>query len=137
MLLADQFLHEDLITLRNVDARVSIECAARCHATYARRSLAPLLGEIAPGAQLALYINEMIIGVLECGFDRVLLGMIGAQTRTQQSMHAFGVGPYCSGLAGDDAPADAPSGNEIVLRHAAKRDAGHIGRNCGECDMRR
>src|ERR1700756_2946824 len=137
MLLADQFLHENFITLRNVDARVSIECAARCHATYPRCGLAPFLGEVAAGAKLALDLDEMILRAFKRWLNGVLLRMIGTETRAQESMHAFGVTLYGSGLAGDDSPSDAPSGNEIVFRHPSKRDAGHIGSNCSERDMRR
>src|SRR5512135_621946 len=118
MLLANQFLHENFITFGNVDAWVSIERSARCHAIYARRGLAPLLGEIAAGAQLAPDLEEMILRALERGLDGVLLWMVGAETRAQESMHAFGVRLDRSGLAGDDSPADAPSGYEIVFRHA-------------------
>src|SRR5215472_8064842 len=50
-------------------------------------------------------------------------------------MHTLGIGLYCCGVAGDDAPSDAPSGNEIVFRHAAKRDAGYVGCNGGEGGM--
>src|ERR1700757_5533300 len=50
MLLADEFLDEDFIALGDVDARVRVESATRCHATYPRSRRAPFLREIAAGA---------------------------------------------------------------------------------------
>src|ERR1017187_441141 len=123
MFSADEFLHEYLVALRDVDARVGVECAARGDAAYTRRRLAPFLGEIAAGAKFALHFSEMVLRPFQRGLDRVLLGMVGAETRSQQTVHALGVGLYRSGFAGDDAPSDAPSGDEIILRHAAEGHA--------------
>ena len=52
-------------------------------------------------------------------------------------MDAFGVRLDGRGVAGDDAPSDAPSGDKIIFRHAAEGDAGHVGRDRGEGDVRR
>ncbi len=135
MLLSDKLLDEDFVALRNVDPRKGVERAAGGDAAYARRGLAPLLSEIATGTQLALHFNEMILRAFERGLDRVLLGMIGAEARTQQAVDGFGIGLYGSGFTGDDAPSNAPSGDEIVLRHAAERHAGHVGRNRRKSDV--
>ena len=58
MFLADQFFHEDLIALGNVDARIGVERSARGNATDAGRRLAPFLGEIAARAQFSLNFEE-------------------------------------------------------------------------------
>src|SRR5258708_21613784 len=57
VLLADEFFDEDFVGLRNLDFGVSIKSSARSDAAYARRGLAPLLREIAAGAQLALHFD--------------------------------------------------------------------------------
>ena len=76
--LANQFLDENFVALRNVDTWESIKRAARRDAAYARRGLAPLLREIAAGAQFALHFDEVILRAFERGLDGVLLGMVGA-----------------------------------------------------------
>src|ERR1700722_14009791 len=137
VLLANQFLDEDFVALRNVNAREGIERAARGDAAYARRRLTPLLREIAAGAQLALHFDEMILRTFERGLDGVLLRMVGAQGRAQQAMNALGVRLDSRRVAGDNAPPDAPSRDKIILRHASKGDAWHVGRDRGESDVRR
>src|SRR5258708_12421543 len=104
MLLSDKLLDEDFVALRNVDPRKGVERAAGGDAAYARRGLAPLLSEIATGTQLALHFNEMILRAFERGLDRVLLGMIGAEARTQQAVDGFGIELYCSGFPRHDPP---------------------------------
>ena len=118
MFLADQFFHEDLIALGNVDARIGVERSARGNATDAGRRLAPFLGEIAARAQFPLNFDEMVLWTFQSSLDRILFGMVGAEARTQQTMHSLGVGLECCGFAGDDTPSDAPSGDEVILRHS-------------------
>src|ERR1700685_4718830 len=110
--LADQFFHEDFVAFGDVDAGEGVEGAARGDAAYARRGFTPLLREIAAGAQFAAHFGEMILRAFERGLDRVLLGMIGAQARAQPAGNAFKVGVDGSGVAGGNAPADAPSRDE-------------------------
>src|SRR5229473_1511506 len=92
--------------------------------------------KIAAGAQLPSHFDEMVLWALESGLDGVLLGVVGAEPSAQQAVNAFGIGLYHSGVAGDDAPSDAPSGDKVVLRHAAESDAGNIGRDGGEGNVR-
>src|SRR5580700_4490385 len=61
VLLANEFLHENLVALGDFDFGISVKSPARRDATHARRGLAPLLREIAARAQLALHFNEMIL----------------------------------------------------------------------------
>src|ERR1700728_4377289 len=65
MLLPNQFLHENFITLRNINARESIERATRRNATHPRNRLAPLLRKVAPRPQLAPHFHQMILRPLE------------------------------------------------------------------------
>lgn len=115
VLLADQFLYESLIALPNLDAGECVEGATRRNAAQVRCLLTPCLREIAAGSQLALYLGEMILWTFQSRLDRILLGMIGAQARTQQAMQALGVSFQGRGVAGNDAPSDTPSGNEIIF----------------------
>src|SRR5207245_4110537 len=101
------------------------------------RGLAPLLREIAAGAQLASNFDEMILRAFECWLDGVLLGVSSAESGTQQSVNAFGVRLHGGGVAGDDAPADAPSGDEVVFRHTAEGDARDVGRDRREGGVQR
>src|SRR5258708_6880138 len=134
--LADEFFDEDFVALRNVDAREGVERAPRGNAPYARRRLAPLLREIPTGSQFAPHFDEMILRAFERGLDGILLGMIRAEARAQQAVNAFGVRLDGRGVAGNDAPSDAPSGDEIIFRHAAEGDAGNVGRDGGEGKVR-
>ena len=52
-------------------------------------------------------------------------------------MHSFGISLHCRSVSGNDAPSDAPAGNQIILRHASESDAGNVGRHGGEGDVRR
>jgi len=61
MFLPDEFLHEDFVALRDVDARVGVERATRGNAAHARGRFAPLLGEIAARAQFALNFDEVVL----------------------------------------------------------------------------
>ena len=81
VLLADEFLHKSLITVRDLNARKGIERAARSNTADAWRLLAPLLREIAAGTQLPFDLDEMILRTFQRWLDGVLLGMIGAKSR--------------------------------------------------------
>src|ERR1700677_5192172 len=116
MLLSNQFFDEDFIALRNIDAGKSVERAARSNATDARRRFAPLLRQVAPEAQLAPYFHKMVLRPFERRLDGILLRMIGAQPRPQQPVNAFGIRVHWRGAAGNDAPPNAPSWNQIVFR---------------------
>src|SRR5579862_8316113 len=117
VLLPDEFLHKNFVALGYVDSGVSIKSSARRNATHARRRLAPFLREIAARPQLAFHFNEMILRAFECLLDRILLRMVGAQSCAQQAVHTFAIGLHRDRIAGDDAPPDPPSRNQIVLRH--------------------
>src|SRR5437762_3578438 len=110
MFLADEFLHEDFVALGNIDARIGIECPARRHATDARRRLTPLLSQVAPRAQFPSNPHQMILRSFQSRLDRVLLGVIGAETSPQQTVYPLGVSLYRRCFSGDDAPANAPAG---------------------------
>src|SRR5579862_2388967 len=135
MLLADKFLHEYLVTLRDIDFGVSIKSSARCNATHARRLLTPLLGQITAGAQFAFHLDEMVLRPFQRWPNRILLGMIRTEARSQQAVNALGIRLHGSRITRDDAPSDATSGHEIVLRHAAEGHTRHIGRDRSECDV--
>src|SRR6478752_6458882 len=109
MFLADEFLDEYFVALRDVNSRVGVESSERGYTTHTRCGFAPFLREIAAGAQLALHFHKMILRAFERGFDGVLLGMVGAQARAQKTVDALGVGPHRRRVSGDNAPADAPS----------------------------
>src|ERR1700692_4442070 len=117
VLLANEFFDEDFVALRDVDAREGVERAVRGDAAYARCRLAPLLRKITARAQLPLHFDEMILRTFERRFNRVLLGMIGAETGAQQAVNALGVRLNGRGVAGDNAPSNAPSGDEVIFRH--------------------
>src|SRR5580704_8163216 len=136
MLLADEFFDEDFIAFWNIDFGVRIKSAAGSDATDARRGLAPLLREVAAGAQFTPHVYEVILRAFERGLDGILFRMIGAEPRTQQAVNAFGIGLDGRCVTGDDAPSNAPSGDEIVFRHAAEGDARHVGRDRGEGNVR-
>src|SRR5580698_5452655 len=93
--LANQFLYKDLVTLRDFDFGVSIKSPTRGNTTHPRRGLAPFLRQIAAGAKFALHFNEMILRTLQCRPDRILLGMIRAQPRPQESVYAIGISLHC------------------------------------------
>src|SRR5208337_207868 len=135
MLLPNEFLDEDFVALRNLDTRESIKRPTRCNTTYARRRFAPLLCEIAARTKFALHFHQMILRTFECSLDRILFGMIGAQPRSQQPVNAIRVRFDCRSVTRDDAPANAPSRNQIILRHSAKRNAWNIGRNRSKRDV--
>src|SRR5579864_292984 len=99
VLLADEFLDEDLVALRDVDSRVGVESSARGYATHTRGGLAPFLREIAAGTKLAPYFDEMVLRAFERGLDGVLLGMVRAQARPQKAVDAFRVGLHGCGIA--------------------------------------
>src|ERR1700728_2394586 len=79
----------------------------------------------------------MVLWTLQSSLDGILFGMVGAEARTQQTMHPLGVGLEGCGFAGDDTPSDAPSGDEVILRHSTKGHARHVGSNRSERDVRR
>src|SRR5208337_5054129 len=93
-------------------------------------------GQIAPAAQLALDFEQVILRAFECGPDRVLLGMIGAQARTQELVDAFQVRLDDGSFAAGNAPSDAPSGGEVILGQSAESNDRHIGRDRGHGDVR-
>ena len=135
--LADEFLYEDFIALRDIDSGVSIKSSARSHTTHSWRGLTPLLREVSPGTQLALHLDEMILRAFERRLDRVLFGMVRAETSAQQAMDALGVGLNSSGIAGNDAPSDTPSGHKVILRHATEGHARDVGSHRGKGNMGR
>ena len=92
VLLQNQLFYEDVVAFGNVDARIRVECPARRHATDARSRVAPLHGKITTAAQLLADFNQMILRSLERRLNRVLLRMIGTQTRTEQALNTFS---YC------------------------------------------
>src|SRR5208337_2732155 len=136
MLLPNEFLDEDFVALRNLDARESIERSARRNTTHARCRLAPLLREIAARTQLTLHFHQMILRTYQRRLNRILLGMVGAQPRPQQPVNAIRVRFDCRSVTRDDAPSNAPSRYQIILRHSAKRNAWNIGRNRSKRDVR-
>src|ERR1700674_273282 len=83
ILLANEFGDEDVVAFRDVDARVGVESPARRDTTHARSFRTPLHGQIATAAQLALHFEQVILRTFERSFDRILLGMVGAQARPQ------------------------------------------------------
>src|SRR6266851_5208421 len=129
MFLADKFLHKDFVALGNIDSRESIECPARRHAAYTRCRLAPLLRKITTRAQFAPHVHEMVLRAFEGRRDRILLRMVGAEARTQQTVNTFGVRLHRGRFARDHAPPDAPSRNEIILRHTAEGYARKVRRD--------
>src|ERR1700721_438846 len=139
VLLTNEFLDEAFIALgnpavRNINPRESVERSARSNATHARSCFTPLLGKIAARTQFALHFDQMILRTFERRLDGVLFRMIRAQPRPQQPVNAFRIRLHRRRVAGDDAPTNAPSRNQIVLRHPAKSDARHVRRNRRECD---
>src|SRR5271169_287249 len=135
MLLADDFGDEDVVAFRDVDAWIRVESAAGRHTTYARSCGAPFHGEIAAAAQLALHFDEVILRAFERGLDGVLFGMVGAEARAQQFVHAFEIGLDYGRFAAGDAPSDAPSGGEVILGESAEGNHGDIGRDRGHGDV--
>src|ERR1700728_2741848 len=75
VLLPNQFLDEDFIALRNVDAREGVERATRRNTTHPRRRFAPFLRQVTTRAQLALHFRQMVLRSFERSLDRILLGM--------------------------------------------------------------
>src|SRR5580692_1491191 len=141
VLLTNEFLDEAFIVLgnpavRNINPRESVERSARSNATHARCCFTPLLRKIAARTQFALHFDQMVLRTFERRLDGILLRMIRAQPRAQQAVNAFRIRLHRRRVAGDDAPTNAPSRNQIVLRHPPKSDARHIRRNRRECDMR-
>ena len=125
-----------MVVLRDIDARVGVESSARRHTTYARGFGAPIHGQIAPAAQLALHFDKVILRAFERGFDRVLLRMVGAQTRTQELVHALQVRFNDRRFAAGDAPSDAPSGGEVVLGKSAESNDRDVGCDRGHGHVR-
>jgi hypothetical protein len=78
----------------------------------------------------------VILRAFERGLDRVLFGMVGAEARPQQLVHAFEVGLDDGSFAAGNAPSDAPSGGKVVLGQSAKRNHRHIGRDRGHGNVR-
>ena len=69
MLLPNEFLDENFVTLRNIAiwkmyARKSVERSARRNTTHARRRFAPLLRKVATGTQLAPHVQQVILRTL-------------------------------------------------------------------------
>src|SRR2546423_2949772 len=89
MFLYQEFFDENVVAFGDVQSRKSIERAARRNATHSWRGVAPLDGQIAAGAKFLARFDQMMLGAFERCFDRVLFGMVGAQTRPQQAVNAF------------------------------------------------
>src|ERR1039458_8787044 len=135
MLLTNEFGYKNVVAFRDVDARVRVESPARRYTTHARSFVAPLHGQIAAAAQLALHFDEVILRTFERGLDRVLLGMVSAQARTQQLVHTFQVRLDDGSFAAGNAPSNAPSRSEVILRQSAERNDRQIGRDRGHGNM--
>src|SRR5580704_7218768 len=105
-----QFLDENVIAFRDVDARESVERAAGRHTAQARGCLAPFHSEIAAGAKLVADFHQVLLWPVQRGLDSVLFGMVGAQARAQKTMNAFHVGSYGGPIAADHSPSNAPAG---------------------------
>src|ERR1017187_1918475 len=115
ILLANQFGDEDVVSFRDVDARVRVESSTWGHAAHPRSFRAPRHCQIAPAAQLALHFDQVILRAFERRLDRVLLRMIGAQTRPQQLVYSFQIRLDNGSFAAGNAPSDAPSWRKIVF----------------------
>src|SRR5208283_274484 len=104
ILLANQFLDKDVVAFRDVDAWIRVESSARLDTAYARSFSAPLHSQIAAAAQLVLHFDEVTLRAFERRLDRVLLGVVGAEARAQQLVHAFEVGLDDGSFAAGNAP---------------------------------
>src|SRR5689334_20295224 len=104
VLLQDEFFHEDVVALGDIDARIGVERATGRNAAYTGSGIAPLHSKIAAGAQLLLDFDQMVLRPLERWLDGVLLGMVSAQACPQQALNAFVVVLYGCRFAAHDAP---------------------------------
>ncbi len=71
----------------------------------------------------------MVLRAVQRDFDGVLLGMIGAQTRAQETVNAFYIRLDGIRIAADDPPANAPAGRKIIFRQAAESHHWNIRRD--------
>src|SRR5271154_826444 len=110
MLLANQFGDEDVVALGNIALREGVESSSGRYAAYSRSLGAPLHRQIAAAPQLVFYFDQMILRAFERRPDRVLFGVICAQARSQELVHAFEVRSDDRGFTAGNAPTDAPSG---------------------------
>src|ERR1700694_3735313 len=99
-----QVLDENVIAFRDVDARESVERAARRHTAQARGCIAPFHSKVAAGAKLVADFHQVLLWPVQCGLDSVLFGMVGTQACPQQTMNTFHIGFYGGGLAADHSP---------------------------------
>src|SRR3981081_3870459 len=78
----------------------------------------------------------MILWAFECGLDCILLRVVRAEARAEQTMDAFRVRLHRGRFAGNNAPTDAPSRDKVILRHSTEGDAGNVRRDRSKGNVR-
>jgi hypothetical protein len=77
VLLTEQFLHEDVVALRDVQSRIGIKRSSRRDTTNALCVVAPLHGYITAAAQLTGDFRQVILRAFQRRLDGILLRMVG------------------------------------------------------------